>query len=165
MNEYCPKCGRLLAQSSDDDRLCACGWWGDKSETEQDVEDVQSFVLESAGEMLDLFRDACRKEILAEAIAENNPAAAVDMPRIRQAIRGAKISILTLIGSLAERSVPRCLTSDNGMVPWPLDWTDRHYNSNEPCDMLVGPCACGAWHLTSEEWVQEALLKHGAIIE
>lgn len=30
---------------------------------------------------------------------------------------------------------------------WPKEWTTRYYNgSNEPCDLLIGPCACGAWH-------------------
>lgn len=37
----------------------------------------------------------------------------------------------------------------NNFVPWPTEWP-KHYNSNVPCDMLVGPCACGAWHVEGE---------------
>lgn len=39
----------------------------------------------------------------------------------------------------------RYISSINNCEVWPDDWP-RHYNSNEPCDMLVGPCCCGAWH-------------------
>lgn len=34
----------------------------------------------------------------------------------------------------------------------PAHWP-KHYNgSNEPCDILDGPCACGAWH-TRGDWI------------
>lgn len=40
----------------------------------------------------------------------------------------------------------------NGLLGWPDEWTERHYNAcTEPCDMLIGPCACGAWH-TPDCW-------------
>ncbi len=40
----------------------------------------------------------------------------------------------------------------SGLLAWPELWTLRYFNgNNEPCDMLVGPCACGAWH-HAEEW-------------
>jgi hypothetical protein len=52
----------------------------------------------------------------------------------------------------------------NGIVPWPIDWTDWHYNSNEPCDCLIGPCSCGAWHSKEEDWVKAILFKHNAEI-
>lgn len=36
------------------------------------------------------------------------------------------------------------------MVGWP-DVLDRNYNgSRTPCDMLEGPCCCGAWHQPGE---------------
>jgi hypothetical protein len=58
------------------------------------------------------------------------------------------------------------LLTINGMVPWPEEWHDYHYHAcNDPCDMLVGPCACGGWHNEDEEWVQEKLNQHGAMIE
>jgi hypothetical protein len=30
----------------------------------------------------------------------------------------------------------------------------RYNACTEPCDMFVGPCACGAWHKTSD-WARE----------
>jgi hypothetical protein len=33
---------------------------------------------------------------------------------------------------------------------WPPDWPRYHNANNEPCDVAVGPCACGAWHLAGE---------------
>jgi len=41
-----------------------------------------------------------------------------------------------------------------GIVPMPKDYIGAFYNSNGPCDMVIGPCACGATH-TSEDWVQK----------
>lgn len=33
---------------------------------------------------------------------------------------------------------------------WPKDWP-RYYNGcAEPCDTIVGPCCCGAWHQEGE---------------
>lgn len=29
---------------------------------------------------------------------------------------------------------------------YPEGWPELHNACNEPCDMLRGPCACGAWH-------------------
>lgn len=42
--------------------------------------------------------------------------------------------------------------NSNGLLGWPEAWTRRFHNAiNEPCDMLIGPCACGAWH-HADEW-------------
>lgn len=39
----------------------------------------------------------------------------------------------------------------NDHKPWPEDWPPYHqYGRNIACDMLVGPCACGAWHGAGE---------------
>ena len=53
----------------------------------------------------------------------------------------------------------------SGMVIWPDNWADRHFNCNEPCDVLVGACSCGAWHCENENWVQAVLAAHNAKIE
>jgi hypothetical protein len=38
-------------------------------------------------------------------------------------------------------------------VGWPDDWP-KYYNANsDACDMLLGPCACGAWHQACD-WYQ-----------
>jgi hypothetical protein len=35
-------------------------------------------------------------------------------------------------------------------IPYPKGWPAYHNGCNEPCDMLQGPCACGAWHDLTE---------------
>jgi hypothetical protein len=57
------------------------------------------------------------------------------------------------------------LYKQNGMVAWPDGWDGQNYNAtNEPCDMLVGPCSCGAWHNADESWVRRDLEAHNDII-
>jgi len=44
---------------------------------------------------------------------------------------------------------------DNGLASMPQKYIGLFYNAcSEPCDMLQGPCACGAWH-HQEEWPDE----------
>jgi hypothetical protein len=58
------------------------------------------------------------------------------------------------------------VNQQSGLLPWPDDWLDYRYNAcNEPCDMLIGPCACGAFHKAEEEWIQKKLRDHNAVIE
>jgi hypothetical protein len=56
----------------------------------------------------------------------------------------------------------------NGLLGWPDSWNvpaAYRYNAcNQPCDMLVGPCVCGAWHTTDEAWVRLSLQLYGAVI-
>jgi hypothetical protein len=40
----------------------------------------------------------------------------------------------------------------NDLMGWPEHWPKYHNACNEPCDMISGPCACGAWHKL-DEWV------------
>jgi len=36
---------------------------------------------------------------------------------------------------------------ENGLMSMPKEWLGHFWNAcTEPCDMLIGPCACGAWH-------------------
>ena len=42
----------------------------------------------------------------------------------------------------------------SGFVPWPAGKPPRYNGSGEPCDMLIGPCSCGATH-TDKEWSAE----------
>lgn len=51
----------------------------------------------------------------------------------------------------------------NNFEPWPDDWP-KYYNSNIPCDMAVGPCACGGWHQEGEFFYETCfglLLRYG----
>ncbi len=41
---------------------------------------------------------------------------------------------------------------DNGLVGMPKDWIGQVHNAcTDPCDMICGPCVCGAWH-HFDEW-------------
>jgi len=46
------------------------------------------------------------------------------------------------------------LSEDNGLRVWPKDWPQYKQvcfgSFEDRCDMLVGPCACGAWHEKDE---------------
>ena len=44
---------------------------------------------------------------------------------------------------------------DNDLVDMPKKYYGRFHNAcTDPCDMLQGPCACGAWH-SQEEWPED----------
>jgi hypothetical protein len=44
-------------------------------------------------------------------------------------------------------TIAECYNPDNGLASMPTEWLGQFWNAcTEPCDMLIGPCACGAWH-------------------
>ena len=89
----------------------------------------------------------------------------MDLHKVHLARRHAANAIIELFVALRNRAVKQQLKSINGSVPWPQDWTDRHYNGGrEPCDTLVGPCSGGDWHVESDDWVRAILSKHNAEI-
>ena len=166
MSEFCPRCTAPLETSRDADRLCEiCGWWGDQQEAllVPPRNDTFNPVL-AAAQTLELYRDVCRKELLAEQIYDAGNATEADLQRVHMARRHAGHSIIEMFVSLRNRVVRQQLRRINGVVPWPANWTDRHYNGGQPCDTLVGPCFCGAWHMDGEDWVQALLFKHNAEI-
>ena len=92
----------------------------------------------------------------------------VELHRVRTEARSALHSLVELFIVTYQLTPPVILKKDegSGMVPWPDSWTDRRYNAcNEPCDFLVGPCACGGWHDEREQWVKDVLKKHNAVIQ
>jgi hypothetical protein len=178
MAEFCPRCTAPLETDGDSSRLCeVCGWFGDSAEalSKPPRPDRINPVL-AAAQCLDLYRDVCRKELIAEQIYDAGNATEADIRTVRTARRYATNAIIELFAGLHKLAHPqnpptpqkrRILRSPNGLVPWPDDFApgDRHYNaSNEPCDMLVGPCSCGAWHCEEEPWVQALLVKYNAEI-
>ncbi len=46
------------------------------------------------------------------------------------------------------------------MILYPEHWPP-HHNGGERCDMIDGPCACGAWHHLTEKWVAAGMVDHG----
>lgn len=55
-------------------------------------------------------------------------------------------------------------------IPWPDNWPEykQHCFSSwsDSCDMLVGPCRCGAWHQPGEfEWKDGVLHRYGELVD
>jgi len=167
VSEFCPRCTAPLETARDPARLCeVCGWFRDQQEAlaTPPRSDVFSPVL-AAAQALDLYRDVCRKELIAEQIYDAGHAVEADLRRVCLARRQAAHSIIEMLVALRNRAAKQQLKRMNGSVAWPANWTDRHYNAcRQPCDMLIGPCSCGAWHQEHEDWVQAMLFKHNAEI-
>ena len=81
MAEFCPRCTAPLETSRDADRLCeVCGWFGDQQEVllVPPRSDVFNPVL-AAAQTLELYRDVCRKELMAEQIYDAGNATEADL--------------------------------------------------------------------------------------
>ena len=91
MAEFCPRCPAPLETSRDADRLCeVCGWFGDQQEAllAPPASDVLNPVL-AAAQTLELYRDVCRKELVAEQIYDaGNATEAVSVGLYRMVFRG-----------------------------------------------------------------------------
>jgi hypothetical protein len=165
--EFCPRCTAPLEAAPDPARLCeVCGWFGDQQEVllMPPQSDVLNPVL-AAVQALELYRDVCRNELIAEQVYDAGNGTEAQLNRVRTSRQHAAHSIIEMFVALRNRAGIHQLRRINGVVPWPANWTDRHFNGGrEPCDTLVGPCSCGAWHMASEDWVQAMLLKHNAQI-
>ena len=167
MAEFCPRCTAPLETGRDADRLCeVCGWFGDQQEVllAPPRSDVSNPVL-AAAQALELYRDVCRHELVAEQVYDAGNGTEAQLNRVRVSRRHAAHSIIEMFAALRNGAARQRLRRINGVVPWPANWTDCHYNGGrEQCDTLVGPCSCGAWHTESEDWVQAMLIKHNAEI-
>ena len=167
-SEFCPRCGTPVDTSGDESPLCdACGWFGDNTETARTPPDTGQFspVL-AVVQALTLFRDVCRQELMAEQICASTAPRKPTCVRSRPRPATPCTRWWSCLRPCAGRTLPTTvLPRVNGLVPWPDEWSDRHYNAcTEPCDILVGPCACGAWHDETENWVRETLQRHNAVI-
>lgn len=57
------------------------------------------------------------------------------------------------------------VTRDPDMKPWPQGWPEYHNANVDPCDMAVGPCACGAWHGPGEFYEKnKQLFRNGRLV-
>lgn len=153
--EYCPKCHNPLESSTDDDRLCEqCGWWGGAGEV-----CLQSKVVTDTAtnirQLLALYRDSCRKELILESAYQQGHLARVEMIKARHCVAQSAESIIAMVVALSPQILPRV----DGRVHWPAEWPKRGQ-----CDMLVGPCACGKWHQETDADTVEALQQHNARI-
>jgi hypothetical protein len=113
---------------------------------------------------LELYRDVCRHEQTAEQKYSAGQGTTAELRQIQNMRHQAAHSIISMFIALRGRDVKQELRRINGVVPWPADWKSRHYNGSQPCDTLVGPCSCGAWHTADEDWVRAMLFKYNAEI-
>lgn len=102
--EFCPKCYHPLEPSEDDARLCGvCSWFGDQSEicaappTPDDLELAFS-------QLLALYRDVCRMELMAEQLAEGREGYEKSLRAVRARANHARHSILHLYREIRKRN-------------------------------------------------------------
>ena len=167
---YCPRCTASI-DTSEPDCLCeTCGWFGDRSETLADSMPDVFNPARAAATTLELYRDICRKELIAEQLYDAGDATEDDLRKIGVSRKNTIAAMIEMFCKLRARyetcPIETLKAGTNGLVSWPEEWTRYHHNAcNEPCDMLVGPCACGAWHTADEEWVKDELKLHRAVID
>lgn len=158
--EFCPKCGNPIRTDVDPARLCGvCAWFGDTKETANNApltDNLDTCVRQAIA----YYRLACRAELILEAAYREGELSFRQLAQAQAQISKTEASLLDLFRGTTRAVIPRL---SNGCVPWPGGWP-RRANPVTECDMLVGPCACGAWHSEDEEWVQQLLLEHNARI-
>ena len=68
-----------------------------------------------------------------------------------------------VFGGSRVRLLPRKEAAADIFKVWPQDWPRyRQPSSTEDCDVVVGPCACGAWHSEGEfRCEQGTLFRYG----
>jgi hypothetical protein len=103
MITFCPKCYHSLEEPNDDHsieddggRLCpACQWFGDKSEV--CIQPPKPSQLELAFlQLVAMYRDVCRLELLAEQLRESYPEYQQRLDFIKSRVEHAKHSLLYL---------------------------------------------------------------------
>lgn len=51
--------------------------------------------------------------------------------------------------------------TEEEIITYPDHWPKRHNSCLEPCDVIEGPCVCGAWHYEDDNWVKSFISKYG----
>lgn len=110
--EFCPKCHYPLEPSEDSGRLCeVCHWFGDETEicpTPPMPDDLEL----AFSQLLALYRDVCRMELMAEGLAEGNANYDASVRSIRTRANHARHSILHLF-----RETKKPEQSDDKEIP------------------------------------------------
>lgn len=166
---FCPICTSPIIEIFNDPdplRLCnVCGWAGDKEEALKmpPLADQPNPILVVA-QQLALYRTACHAEIFLRGAYISGNITLADLQQAELGVQNCAKAIITLVMNLPLLPKQQLFITE-GLLAWPEDWKDRHYNAcNDPCDMLSGPCACGAWHSITDEWVQQKLKEHNVEI-
>jgi len=93
----------------DPSRLCeTCGWFGDRQETLPVPPKSNEFnpVL-AAAQTLDLYRDVCRKELIAEQMYDNGSATQPELRKVRVLHRQAVRALIEMFVNLHQRKASR----------------------------------------------------------
>lgn len=94
--EFCPKCYYPVSASDDDSRLCeACQWWGDKSEALTQPP-IPSDLETAFAQLLALYREVCRMEMMAEDLAGGLPQFQDALNKVRSRAAIARTNIMQL---------------------------------------------------------------------
>lgn len=102
MSEFCPKCYSPMEVTPDPGRLCdVCGWFGDKQETLAEPPKCEEFQPTlAAAQVLDLYRDACRKELIVEQVYDAGACTEADVAKVRRGVRSAAHAIVEMFTRL-----------------------------------------------------------------
>lgn len=80
------------------------------------------------------------------------------MRRVEAAIRLLRLAVDRAGGSPPDIAA-------NGLAGWPDSWPDYFNGGSTPCDVAIGPCACGAWHQAGEfEMRASGLYRYGRLV-
>lgn len=102
MSEFCPKCYHPLETSEDVDRLCViCNWFGDKSEVLDKPPPPSNLELAFI-QMLSLYRDICRLELMAEQLTTQNTKYTSKLKEVRIRVKSAEQSLIHLFRNTRE---------------------------------------------------------------
>jgi len=162
---YCPRCWYPIVVDTE----CSCdlcGWFGDPKEV-LPTPGKDFNLTHAVVQTLECYRQVCRDELMIEQLYDLGEAVERDVNQVRSVTRGMVHQLVEMFVRLKTRPniVETVLKKyPSGFLPWPEEWADYHFNGKDPCDMLIGPCSCGAWHQESDQWVQEKLIEHQAVI-
>jgi len=96
MLSYCPKCGQLLNDSTDTERLCStCGWFGDSEETLEE-QTLWATIIKDVCDILDQYQSACQLEVRLSSLAELGQCTLDDLLRGRQQLKLLRQSVVEL---------------------------------------------------------------------
>jgi len=116
--EFCPRCYHPLDtinEADDDGRLCSvCSWFCDKIEVCK-TPPVPTTLELAFAQLLILYRDVCRIELMAEQFTENQPDYSKKLVVVRARVQQARHSILHLFRMTENREIG--LEDNNNETP------------------------------------------------
>lgn len=167
---FCPRCLAPIDASSQECLCEICGWFGDVSEASVE-QDFSSFnPMRSAIAIMQLYREQCRKELIADQMYDSGEANEQDIKIVQIALQETVKSIVEMFCTLRQHyttcPIEKLTAEPSGAVSWPEEWSDHVYNGcDDACEYLIGQCNCGSFHTEDEQWVIDKLKLHRAVID